>query len=73
MAIPPGRQLNLLRGFLIALGLVLSFFLVQWLWKVPDLAVPLKIIAALFGIWLIAVVLSVLGEHGARWINSDSE
>ena len=73
MAIPPGRQLNLLRGFLIALGLVLSFFLVQWLWKVSDLAVPLKIIAALFGIWLIASVLSILGEHAARWINSDSE
>lgn len=66
MTIPPKIRLNLLRGFLIALGLVLSFLLIWRLWKVPNLSGTLKAIASCFGIWLIAVVLSVLGEHAAR-------
>lgn len=66
MAIPPERRLNLLPGFLIVLGLVLSSFLPSFLWKIPNLSTPLKLIPSCFGIWLIAILLSVLGEHAAR-------
>ena len=63
--------LNLLRGLLLIAGLLLSAVLVRWIWVALEIAWPMKIVGSVFGVWIIAVLLSVLGEHAARFFRSE--
>jgi hypothetical protein len=61
-------MLNLLRGFLVIAGLLLSAILVRWIWVALEIAWSMKIVGSVLGVWIIAVLLSLLGEHATRFL-----
>ena len=67
-------MLNLLRAFLIVLGLALSgLLLLRWIWTDLESVWLVKLALSILGIWLVAIVLSVLGEHATRFLNDRLE
>ena len=66
-------MLNLLRAFLIVLGLALSGLLLRWIWTDLESVWLVKLALSILGIWLVAIVLSVFGEHATRFVNDRLE
>ena len=64
-------MLNLLRGFLVIVGLLLSAVLVRWIWVALEIAWSMKIVGSVLGVWIIAVLLSLFGEHAVRFLKSE--